>query len=132
MDNCRREFSRISLQLEVCLRLEDGSEIRGEGTDLSLRGVFCETAETVPAGTLCKVKLLFDTGDNTLEFEAAGRVARATEPGLALEFTGLEIESYHHLRNLIRLHAPDPDVVDHEFATHVGLKRREEADSATE
>jgi hypothetical protein len=121
-----REFSRIPLRLEVQLLLEDGSEVFGNGVDLSLKGAFCETEASPPVGTPCTVALTFDSGDNKLSFYAAGRIARVADHGLAVEFTELELESFHHLRNLIRFNAPDPEAVDREFETHVGLKPRDD------
>ncbi len=123
-----REFSRIPIRLEVELLLEDGRTVSGNGVDLSLKGAFCETDLRPPEGAPCSVSLTFDTGDNKLCFFAAGRIARLADAGLAVEFTEIELESFHHLQNLIRLNAADdPDLVeevDREFETHIGIKRR--------
>jgi hypothetical protein len=120
-----REFSRIPLRLEVQLLFEDGSEVVGEGVDLSLKGTFCKTTERPEVGARCTVALTFNSGDdNKLSFYASGRVARLADNGLAVEFLELEIESFYHLRNLIRYNAPDPEVIDQEFEDHLGLKRK--------
>jgi len=121
-----REFSRIPLHVKVCLSFDDGAKLQGEGTDLSLKGVFCKTSGTSHVGLRCDVTLTFDAGDTQLSVLACGSVVRVGDSGVAVEFDKLDLESYHHLKNLIRFNTQDPETVDREFAAHIGLKRREE------
>ena len=47
------------------------------------------------------------------------------DDGMAIEFTGVPLDDLEHLRNLIRFNAEDPNAVEDEFDSHIGLKPRD-------
>ncbi|GAB7080827.1 PilZ domain-containing protein [Megalodesulfovibrio paquesii] len=91
--------------------------------NLSLKGLLCEVDEVaapdapVPApGMTCIVKLPLATGVTiTLEGEVVRVELDGSAPArVAVDFTGMDPDSYAHLRNLVRFSAPDADAIDEE------------------
>ncbi|AGW14234.1 PilZ domain-containing protein [Megalodesulfovibrio gigas] len=88
--------------------------------NLSLKGLLCEVASPpLPAfapDQPCVVE--FPLGAD-LRAEVEGVITRM-EPDrnaltlVAVDFTGMDPDSYAHLRNLVRFSAPDADAIDQE------------------
>ncbi|MDH5672188.1 MAG: PilZ domain-containing protein [Myxococcales bacterium] len=124
MDNSnRREFSRESIPVRVRVQLDSGDEILGRARDLSANGFFVETAGSADAGSEGEIEISFGDRGGAMQVHARGRVVRATADGLAVSMTEVDLDSYHHLRNLITYNAHDTDRVLGEFESHLGLKR---------
>ena len=60
-----------------------------------------------------------------IRLEVTGKVSRVDDDGMAIEFTGVPLDDLEHLRNLIRFNAEDPNAVEDEFDSHIGLKPRD-------
>lgn len=125
MEN-KRDFTRAVVGVEAEIVAAE-SLVRGHVGDVSLKGLFLVCDEMLPEGAECIVHLLLgDPGASRLCVEARGRVIRNLDSGIAVEFTGIDLDSYGHLKNLVSMNAADIDQVEREFQNHLGLKRVKE------
>jgi hypothetical protein len=120
----RREFTRVRIQLDAEISADDKASINGVAEDLSLNGVYIPSSGKLPIGTECTIALFLDGRD--VRLEVLGKVTRQNDGGMAIEFTGVPLDDLEHLRNLIRFNADDPNAVEEEFDSHIGLKPRDE------
>lgn len=108
----RRNGIRVEFETEVFVTVE-GMENRYKGSskDLSMRGVFIKTAQAPAENTPCQVtiKLLGLEEDMVLMME--GRVVRATSDGYAIFFDSVDLDTYTHLKNIVRYNSPESDVI---------------------
>ena len=118
----KREFTRCRIHVEVEVSTDDRASISGKVEDLSLNGAYVPCTGRLPVGTNCKVELILDGQNIRLIAEAV--VSREDERGIAVEFRGIPLDDLEHLRNLIRYNADDPNLVEEEFDSHIGLKPR--------
>lgn len=93
-----------------------GRDVPVRLNNLSLRGLSCNPDPRLEAGLDCTVRIAL-SGSVTIRVQ--GRVVRVTPRDVAVEFTEMDPESFTHLRNLIRLHAEDPDRIDDELFARI-------------
>ena len=120
-----REFTRIPIHVMVEVKAGDVA-LRTEKTiDLSMKGVSFLSDKILPVGTDCTVFILLGNKKDGININVEGRVTRATESQMAVEFTKIDLDSYEYLQNLVmhNSHASH-DVVEEEIHNHIGLKRR--------
>jgi len=120
MQKDNREFSRTKVHAEADITIGK-TRIHGRVSDLSVRGVLLLSRDRFPEKTECTVDLYL--AGHCLRISAKGRIVRTLEDGLAVEFTGIDLDSFEHLRNLVRIHAENVSRVDGELKNHLGLKR---------
>jgi hypothetical protein len=125
-DANRREFTRISFQIDVELTAEPFPSIDCELRDVSLNGLYLVCADPLPLGTDCRVALLLGGPEHPSRIEVHATVTRVEAAGMGLEITGiLGVESFEHLRNLVLYNAPQREQVEQEMQSHRGIRRRE-------
>lgn len=112
----RRRRTRVAGRFPATLLAGD-REFPVETLNLSLIGVGCRAfpgcEELVGQSCFLHLSLARDAF-----IVLAARVVRAEAGVLGLEFLSLpDEESYAHLRNLVRFHAEDPDLIDREQLT---------------
>ncbi len=122
----RREFSRVEIHLDAELRSGGVQYPRTRTLDLSAIGTRVETSLLLPVGAPCEVVLWFDDAavPDGMRIWVEGRVARVADGELGIEFTGIDPDSYEHLRTLLLFHADDPEPVERELVEHLGIRRR--------
>jgi chemotaxis protein CheX len=78
----------------------------------------------LPEGSACKVRIpLADYPE--LSIRAAGCVVRRDLRGMAIELLEMiGLDSLHHLRNLLLYNAHDPESMQRQLETHLGLRPR--------
>ncbi len=120
----KRGFSRVPFNTEVEVRAQ-GRIIRSrEGINVSMSGIRLSTREAIPpAGTPCQVTIVLGGSADPVSIHAKGKMVRFQEGSLAVEFTELDIDSYHHLQQLIVNNADDPERAEQEFAAHWGIRK---------
>ncbi|MGE0684275.1 MAG: hypothetical protein AB7P69_25630, partial [Candidatus Binatia bacterium] len=70
--------------------------------------------------------LLLGGKESPVRVEVGGKVVRVDTDGMGVEITEIVgVESFEHLRNLVRYNSADTDQVEQEFHDHIGIKRRE-------
>jgi len=120
----QREFTRVRSSVPIDCRFAGGRVFAGTTSDVSLNGCFVSCPDPPPDDTTCSAILHIGGRGGSILVTARGVVIRSRNEGFALHFNELEeLESYEHLRNLIRYNATDPDQADYEFESHLGLKR---------
>lgn len=119
-----REFTRVPLHIWGIFSNEQGDRLTVELDQVSLRSCFARTEEPLADGAQFHLVLTTDLDDEALHLRVEARVARVHPEGMGVEFVEMPLESYNHLKRMVLLNAPDPNVVEQEFRDHVGLKRR--------
>lgn len=120
----RREFSRVMTTVQVDLWASDRHVLSQRTRDISLKGLYVYCRQGWPAGTRCELVLRLGDGPCSLPVQAQARVKRSDKQGMAIEIVRLTSEGYTHLKQLLLYNAENPDQVQEEFDSHVGLRRR--------
>ncbi len=119
-----REFTRVPADVQVSVNASEGSILRAETQNVSMKGILVLTSQRLPLDAVCEVTLHLDHG--AIEIRARGRVARLYPEGIAIEFDKIDgLESYEHLKNLVRYNATNLDQVEDEIHTHLGIRKKE-------
>jgi tRNA 2-thiocytidine biosynthesis protein TtcA len=117
MSENQRKRTRVQFKTTVNLTAP-GIDLRGlDSRDLSLKGIFVETDHKVDVGADVDVTLELSGTSSLMTLEMKGRVARQDHDGLGLDFIEVDLDSFHHLRNIVLYNAGDPKEVDTELAT---------------
>lgn len=80
--------------------------------DLSMGGALCHGANSFRVGQRCSLILPLSS---EVRIVIESEVVRAEPQGPAIHFLSMEPESFTHLRRLVELNAPDPDVIEDEL-----------------
>ncbi|SNR81772.1 PilZ domain-containing protein [Humidesulfovibrio mexicanus] len=112
MDANRRRRSRVDTNISAELVLPSGEGIPLLTHNISLKGLLAMADAHVESGTLGIVRITLSP-EAIIEIDC--RVIRSDATGVAIDFIGMEPDSFLHLRNLVRFNAPDADQIDAEL-----------------
>lgn len=118
-----REFTRVPVHIWGTFHDGERELVTAQVDLLSPRGCHASTFEALPQGAEHALTLFTEDGGHSLRLTLRARVVRSDEDGMGIEFTGVPVECWEHLRRLVLLHAHDPDQVERELDTHLGIKR---------
>jgi hypothetical protein len=104
----RRGDARHGIGPRVTVTAPDGTPLRGEADNLSLGGLFVPwppdpagVSSAFPPGTDCRVRLTFGGGPRRVVVNLLGRVARADQGGIGVEFTYLDADNHSRLNEAL-------------------------------
>jgi len=108
----KRSKPRVYYKTDILLKL-DKFEVRASGNsiDLSLKGIYVKTDDDIPVGTECVVKISLSGTTENLPLKMRGTVVRKELSGIGISFTSMDIDSYTHLKNVVRYNSADPDII---------------------
>ncbi|MCK5541228.1 MAG: PilZ domain-containing protein [Desulfobacterales bacterium] len=101
----RREYERIEFFTSVSVIIDVGDkkiDIKGGVKDLSLKGVFIITEKKAPVGSPCSVKIFLSGATDGVELRIKGVVARTESDGVGIIFDSIDIDSFTHLKNIMK------------------------------
>lgn len=110
----KRDFTRITFKTEAIVSLKD-QEIRGEVKNLSLKGMFLLTPKKIDMNEEATIKILLSGASSELFISVTGLVVRVEENGVAFQLTGMDLDSFIHLKNVIAYNEGDEGKVMEEF-----------------
>lgn len=120
----KRGFSRVPFNTEVEVRTQGRSIRSKEGINISMSGIRLSTREPIPpADTPCQVTIVLGGSEKHVIIDAKGKMVRAQAGSLAVEFVELDLDSYHHLQQLIVSNAQDHERAEREFSAHWGIRK---------
>ncbi len=119
-----REFIRVPFNTVVEVEVAGRTIRSAEGINISLKGLHLATTEPAPpAGSPCTARIILSGAQEGVVIAADGTVVRAGAGNLSVEFTRLDYDGYHHLRNLILYNSTNPERAEREFEAHWGIRR---------
>lgn len=108
-DREKRDINRVSFRTNATIR-RDGSVIQGGILDLSLKGVFVKTHDTIPVDSQVDVEIHLSGAATDLSVHVTAKVIRTTADGVALKFNTMDLDSYIFLKNIVMY--SDDNVID--------------------
>ena len=108
----RRRKMRVGFHTQIMLEAGD-AKIRTEGNskDLSLSVIFVNTDEKISVDTPCKVEVALSGTVELVVLQMNGRIVRNDVSGIGITFDSMDLDSYTHLKNIVRHNADNPDDV---------------------
>jgi hypothetical protein len=117
----RRRFVRVPFKSETILKSQD-ARIEGTIKNLSLRGAFINTPEKIEQGAQIEIKIILDDSPPAVSVILSGKVVRVAPEGIGIQFTGMYMDAYERLRDVIAdLHGDKRKVVA-EFLKYMNLE----------
>ena len=113
-----RKFSRVPFHVVATIGAGSRS-FQGAVANLSMNGLFVETAEQLPEGVVVEIVITLAGSDPEIRVAFSGRVARLTEAGIGFHFEKIDLDSYTHLKNIIAYNMADPDKVMEEIYSNI-------------
>lgn len=110
----KRDFTRVTFKTEAVVDYK-GREIRGEVKNLSLKGMFLLTPEKIEKNEEVSAKISLSGASSALFISVTGIVVRVEEDGLAFQLTGMDLDSFIHLKNVISYNEGDEGKIMEEF-----------------
>jgi len=101
----RRRHSRVvfATRIQILLDVEGRQEqLEGRSKDLSLKGIFVVSDKRFPPGTRCVVKTCLTGTVEKIELVMKAKVVRQTAKGIGIVFDSMDVETYSHLKNIVR------------------------------
>jgi hypothetical protein len=114
----RRKNRRVAFEVSASVRAGRVS-IRGTVDNLSMKGMFLRTGETVSEDSLLEISISLSGSSSFLSMELEGRAVRQTEAGIAIEFDKMDLDSFIHLRNVIAQNCDEPDYAYEEYCRSI-------------
>lgn len=102
-ENDKRKFIRVDFSTEINLMSQgEHHYFEGSSKDISLKGVFIYTDKDIPVDTLWDVVLVLLGANPALKLHIKGKVVRKSEEGIGIEFIEMDLDSYTHLKNIVK------------------------------
>lgn len=110
--NDRRKKIRVDFKTEIVIQTETKEfHVTGSSKDLSVSGIYVQTEQSIPPDTDCQVKIMLSGMKEPLILNMEGRVVRSGETGIAVSFRSMDLDSYTHLKNIVKYNVDNPDEV---------------------
>jgi hypothetical protein len=111
-----RRRTRIHTAKEVTLSGMDGS-MRGVIDNVSLKGCLLQVAHDrgFAEGTGVELAIHLEKGNPEFDIKVKGVIVRREESVVAVDFTEVTPEGFHHLLRFVQYNADDPEAIEKEL-----------------
>ncbi len=114
-----RKFTRIPIETGAIIQCGETTVVGGV-ENLSLNGMLFRTTQNVDLENEVKIKLMMSGPSSKMSLDMNGIVRRKDEQGYGIEFTGMYLDVFFHLKNVIALGMGDETKAMEEFFTFMG------------
>ncbi len=121
MSEEKRRFTRVPFKVEAEIQIDDTLYHTEDISNLSVGGCLLPIQGDFEVGTSCRVKISLGGTSSELNVRVEGEIARNTPEGIAVKFTGVDLDSLFHLKNIVRYNSSDADAVEKEIRDHFGI-----------
>lgn len=116
MDEEKRKRTRVHFKTQVTLKTDESKiEAEANSKDISMKGIFINTKEKIPAGTPCDIEIMLTGTSTKLALSIKGTIIRQDPSGLGITFDSMDVDSYLHLKNIVMYNASDPEDIEKEM-----------------
>jgi hypothetical protein len=120
----KRNFTRVVFRTEALVTIE-GRQIRGEVENLSMNGMFLRTTEKVARDESLDIKICLSGASSELSIDLKGNVIRQDDDGIAIQFRGMDLDSFIHLKNTVAYNRGDENEIMEEVYKSIERKKLE-------
>lgn len=117
----RRNFLRVPFKSETILKYQD-VRIEGKIENLSLVGAFVNTPEKIEQDTEIEIEIILEDPPPVVSVILNAKVVRLAPEGIAIKFTGMSMDVYERLRDIIADINGDKKKVVAEFLKYMNLE----------
>ncbi len=117
----RRNFLRVPFKSETILKYQD-VRIEGKIENLSLVGAFVNTPEKIEQDTEIEIEIILEDPPPVVSVILNAKVVRLAPEGIAIKFTGMSMDVYERLRDIIADISGDKKKVVAEFLKYMNLE----------
>ena len=106
----RRKYSRVGFTTRIEIVVDaDGEQVVLEASskDLSQKGVFVETGQQFPHKSHCEISIFLSGGIDDIRLTIQGAIVRQTDTGVGVVFESMDVDTYTHLKNIVRYNSGD-------------------------
>ena len=96
----KRNCTRVIFESESYVLYKD-QKFKGSVENLSLNGVLLKIEESIPANESVEVQINLSGSTSRLCINLQGLVVRQDDRGLAIQITGMDLDSFIHYKNVI-------------------------------
>ncbi|HOI95276.1 MAG TPA: PilZ domain-containing protein [Syntrophobacter fumaroxidans] len=114
-----RKFTRIPIETGAIVQCGDVTAAGGV-ENLSLNGMLFRTSQEMDVNKEVKIKLMLSGPSSKMSLDMNGIVRRRVEDGFGIEFTGMYLDVFFHLKNIIALGMGDETKAMQEFFDFMG------------
>jgi len=109
-DHDKRKKQRVDFKTKITLKTDQSElNIEGSSKDLSLKGIFIHTNEDIALNTKCDIEIYLTGMTEKFVLNMQGITIRQEDNGIAVEFISMDLDSYTHLKNILRYNTANPD-----------------------
>jgi len=123
MSGDKRRFTRVPFRVQAEITVDEHSYNTEEIKNLSVGGCLLPVTVPLDVGAGCHVRIQFSGTSSELYIDMDAQVVRCGAGEVAVKFTGVDLDSFFHLQNIVRYNSSDPDAVEEELRAHLGLVR---------
>ncbi len=103
----RRNGIRVDFATKVLIKVRgQQTQYDGDSRDISLRGIFLNTDDSLEIDSTCDIELLLAGAKDDIIISLSGHIVRKEEKGYAIFFDSVDLDSYTHLKNIIKYNSP--------------------------
>jgi hypothetical protein len=117
----RRRFVRVPFKSETILKTQD-ARIEGTINNLSFGGAFIKTQEKIEQDTEVEIEIILHEPPPAVNVILSAKVVRLAPEGIAIQFTGMSMDVYERLRDVIAGIHGDKKKVVAEFLKYMDLE----------
>lgn len=109
-DHDKRKKQRVDFKTKISLKTDQSElNIEGSSKDLSLKGIFIQTNQNIALNTKCDIEIYLTGMTEKFVLNMQGITIRQEDNGIAVEFISMDLDSYTHLKNILRYNTQNPD-----------------------
>ena len=99
----KRDNIRVAFRTKVLIIVgSQRARYQGDSQDISLRGVFLKTGDELELDSVCDVEIELAGTREAIVLCLKGHIVRREEKGYAIYFDSVDLESYTHLKNIVK------------------------------
>ena len=111
----KRKATRVTFDTKVTIKTDNPEQVSlAESRNVSVSGLFVTTDEDFPIGTHCDIHIQLGGDADGPSIKVKGKVVRKDRNGVGISFESVDVDSFIHLKNVVRYNAENPDAVEKE------------------
>jgi hypothetical protein len=117
----KRSFTRVPFSSEAVLKIRD-ARIRGLIENISLRGAYVKIQDELEVGQSLEMEIFLAEPASDLSLVLNGTVVRRSPDGIGIQFSGMSLDVYERIRDMIADIVGDKHKVVMEFIDYMSKR----------